>query len=205
MSEVHLHMHGAVAHISLARPKALHALTQGMCEAMSAALLAWRDDPSNAEPAYARNRIRHGLAEALAEVHPAAARNVLRTAELLRDEAEVLDGLVSAELEGNGTARGTIALDRLAELHGGDDEVLDRLVEGDSQGDDGEGGQEAGHQRVRLARRASKIINPVATARFRLSARPTCGMRTSASHACAKASVRPACSLPMRRSVGFAP
>ena len=65
---------------------------------------------------YARNRVRHGLAAALAEVHPAAARNVLRTAELLRDEAEVLDSLVDAELGANGSARGTIELDRLAEL-----------------------------------------------------------------------------------------
>ena len=44
--EVHLHRHGAVGHISLSRPKALHALTQGMCEAMSEVLLAWRDDPA---------------------------------------------------------------------------------------------------------------------------------------------------------------
>jgi enoyl-CoA hydratase len=33
-----------VGHISLNRPKALHALTQAMCEAISAALLEWRDD-----------------------------------------------------------------------------------------------------------------------------------------------------------------
>jgi tRNA(Ile)-lysidine synthase len=79
--------------------------------------LAWRDDPTNAEASYARNRVRHGLAAALAEVHPAAARNVLRTAELLRDEAEVLDSLVATELGGsNGSARNTIELDRLAEL-----------------------------------------------------------------------------------------
>jgi tRNA(Ile)-lysidine synthase TilS/MesJ len=58
--------------------------------------LVWRDDPTNAKPAYARNRVRHGLARALADVHPAAAQNVLRTAELLRDEAEVLDALVAA-------------------------------------------------------------------------------------------------------------
>ncbi len=45
MSEVHLHTHGRAGHISLARPKALHALTQAMCEAMSGALLGWRDDP----------------------------------------------------------------------------------------------------------------------------------------------------------------
>lgn len=79
--------------------------------------LAWRDDPTNAEPGYARNRIRHGLGEALAEVHPAAAQNVLRTAALLRDEGEVLDALVAAELDGStGSARGTIELGRLAEL-----------------------------------------------------------------------------------------
>lgn len=35
---------GAVGHISLNRPKALHALTLDMCEAISAALLAWREN-----------------------------------------------------------------------------------------------------------------------------------------------------------------
>ena len=35
---------GAVGHMSLNRPKALHALTQAMCEAISAALLEWRAD-----------------------------------------------------------------------------------------------------------------------------------------------------------------
>jgi tRNA(Ile)-lysidine synthase len=88
--------------------------TTTYCEERS---LAWRDDPTNAEPSYARNRIRHGLGKALAEVHPAAAQNVLRTAALLRDEGEVLDALVAAELDGSsGSARGTIELDRLAEL-----------------------------------------------------------------------------------------
>jgi tRNA(Ile)-lysidine synthase len=79
--------------------------------------LAWRDDPSNDEGAYARNRIRKGLAKSLAEVHPAAAQNVLRTAELLRDEAEILDALVAAELDrSDGSPRNTIELERLAEL-----------------------------------------------------------------------------------------
>jgi tRNA(Ile)-lysidine synthase len=78
--------------------------------------LAWRDDPTNAGESYARNRVRHRLAPALAEIHPAAARNVLRTAELLRDEAEVLDSLVDAELGENGSERGRIELSRLAEL-----------------------------------------------------------------------------------------
>jgi tRNA(Ile)-lysidine synthase len=79
--------------------------------------LAWRDDASNAEPVYARNRVRQGLLPELAKIHPAAAANVLRTAALLRDEAEVLDALVEAEVDGSGgSARGTIALARLAEL-----------------------------------------------------------------------------------------
>lgn len=100
---------------SLARPLLgfTRAQTTAYCEERG---LTWRDDPSNAEGGYARNRVRHGLAAALAEVHPAAARNVLRTAALLRDEAEVLDALVDAELGANGSERGTIELSRLAEL-----------------------------------------------------------------------------------------
>jgi tRNA(Ile)-lysidine synthase len=87
--------------------------------------LGWREDSSNAEPIYARNRIRSGLLPQLAKAHPAAAANVLRTAELLRDEAEVLDVLVSAEVDGSGDgARGTISLQRLQELH----PALRRLV-----------------------------------------------------------------------------
>ncbi|WP_338243035.1 enoyl-CoA hydratase/isomerase family protein [Aurantiacibacter hainanensis] len=44
--QVNLHVHGRVAHVSLNRPKAIHALTLEMCEAMSEALLGWRDDES---------------------------------------------------------------------------------------------------------------------------------------------------------------
>jgi tRNA(Ile)-lysidine synthase len=79
--------------------------------------LAWREDASNAEPVYARNRVRRGLLPQLAEIHPAAAQNVLRTAALLRDEAEVLDALVDAEVDGSrGPGRNRIALERMAEL-----------------------------------------------------------------------------------------
>ena len=43
--EVNIHTHGRAGHISLNRPKALHALTLDMCHAMSAALAEWaRDD-----------------------------------------------------------------------------------------------------------------------------------------------------------------
>jgi tRNA(Ile)-lysidine synthase len=101
---------------SLARPLLgfTRAETTAYCEQRR---LEWRDDASNAEPVYARNRVRHGLLPELAKIHPAAAANVLKTAALLRDEAEVLDALVDAEVDGSGDSRrGTIALERLAEL-----------------------------------------------------------------------------------------
>ncbi len=44
--QVHNHKHGRVGHISLNRPKALHALTLDMCHAMSAALSEWANDDS---------------------------------------------------------------------------------------------------------------------------------------------------------------
>jgi tRNA(Ile)-lysidine synthase len=79
--------------------------------------LPWRDDPTNAEETYARNRVRHGLLPELEAIHPAAVANVLRTAALLRDEAEILDGLVAAELDGSGEApRGRVLHARFVAL-----------------------------------------------------------------------------------------
>src|SRR5438270_4815163 len=74
--------------------------------------LAWREDASNADERFARTRVRQGLLPALRAVHPAAEANVLRTAALLREETELLDGLVGDELAG---AR-RIATARLREL-----------------------------------------------------------------------------------------
>ena len=45
-AEVLISAEGRIGRLSLNRPKALHALTIGMCHAMTAALLAWRDDPA---------------------------------------------------------------------------------------------------------------------------------------------------------------
>jgi tRNA(Ile)-lysidine synthase len=79
--------------------------------------LAWREDATNAEEGFARNRVRNGLLPELAAIHPAAVANVLRTAALLRDEAEVLDALVAAELDGSGEApRGHITRARFVAL-----------------------------------------------------------------------------------------
>jgi tRNA(Ile)-lysidine synthase len=62
--------------------------------------LGWREDQSNEDERFARTRVRHGLLPVLRAVHPAAEANVLRTAALLREEAELLDRLVDEQLEG---------------------------------------------------------------------------------------------------------
>jgi tRNA(Ile)-lysidine synthase len=73
--------------------------------------LAWREDASNLDRAYARTRVREDLLPALRAVDERAEVNVLRTAALLRDEAAVLDEVVGAEIRD-----GAIARDRLAAL-----------------------------------------------------------------------------------------
>jgi tRNA(Ile)-lysidine synthase len=62
--------------------------------------LLWREDESNDDPTFARNRVRAELVPALRRIHPAAEQNVLALSKLLRDEAEVLDFLVDAALRG---------------------------------------------------------------------------------------------------------
>jgi tRNA(Ile)-lysidine synthase len=74
--------------------------------------LSWREDESNDSPLYARGRVRGRLLPALREIHPAAEDNVLALAELLRDEADVLDALVDEAL-GDRDAISLVALRRL--------------------------------------------------------------------------------------------
>lgn len=58
--------------------------------------VAFVDDPGNDDPVTARARVRHGLVPALEQVHPQAQRNVARMAELLADEAAVVDAVTDA-------------------------------------------------------------------------------------------------------------
>jgi tRNA(Ile)-lysidine synthase len=74
--------------------------------------LAWREDASNADRSYARVRVREELLPALLAVDARAHDNVLRTAELLRAEGEVLDEVVDSALAG----RDEITRDELAAL-----------------------------------------------------------------------------------------
>lgn len=82
--------------------------------------LTWRDDVLNDDPRFARARVRGGLVPALEAVHPAAEANVVRTAELLREEAAVLDDVVETALAG----RDDISVVHLAALP----DALARLV-----------------------------------------------------------------------------
>jgi tRNA(Ile)-lysidine synthase len=67
--------------------------TRAWCAARGIAVVR---DPSNDDPAHARARVRGGLVPALAAVHPGAERHVAALAEVLRDEAELLEPLVGA-------------------------------------------------------------------------------------------------------------
>jgi tRNA(Ile)-lysidine synthase len=74
--------------------------------------LAWREDATNLDPAFARSRVREELLPALRAVDERAEANVLRTARLLAEEAAVLDEVVAAALGGGDR----IAVQRLASL-----------------------------------------------------------------------------------------
>jgi len=71
------------------------ARTHAYCEGRG---LAWRDDPTNADPRFARARVRHEVMPALRTLSPAVEAAIAETALLLRDEAEVLDAAVDEAL-----------------------------------------------------------------------------------------------------------
>ena len=64
--------------------------------------IAWRDDSSNDDRSFARNRVRLDLLPAFRSLHPAAEANLLRTAGLLADDDAALDGLACELLCGDG-------------------------------------------------------------------------------------------------------
>jgi tRNA(Ile)-lysidine synthase len=71
--------------------------------------LGWRDDPTNATPRFARNRLRQRLWPILLEMNPAAEAALARAADLLRDDERALARRAGALV---GTAS-SVALDRL--------------------------------------------------------------------------------------------
>ena len=53
--------------------------------------LSWREDPTNADPRFARSRLRHDVLPVLRALSPAAERIIAETSFLLRDERQVLE------------------------------------------------------------------------------------------------------------------
>jgi tRNA(Ile)-lysidine synthase len=80
--------------------------------------LPFRDDPTNAEPLFARNRIRNEVLPVLREIGPRADETIAETQEELAEEAEALEGAAAKALAESGAeAAGAIGRDALAPLH----------------------------------------------------------------------------------------
>src|SRR5947207_1831041 len=82
-------------------------------ELATAAGLPFEDDPSNLDPAFARNRIRAEVMPVLAELG-AAEETIADTHAELVEEGDLLDHLVLAELEGAGSPPGSTRIDAAA-------------------------------------------------------------------------------------------
>jgi tRNA(Ile)-lysidine synthase len=70
--------------------------------------IAYRDDPSNADPAYLRNRVHAELVPLLEVLRPGAVDRIDGFARLAADDEALLDELAVAELERRRTADGAI-------------------------------------------------------------------------------------------------
>lgn len=94
----------------------LHAIAREETRAVAVeAALPFVDDPSNATPAYARNRIRNEIIPRLAEIGPGVERNIAATHAELHEEAELLAAVVAEALDAAG-AGGDASSIAVAEL-----------------------------------------------------------------------------------------
>ena len=76
----------------------LNARRMVLREALDAAGIAYSTDPSNADTAHARNRVRAELLPALERLNPAAVEALTRFGRLSADDDDLLDALAAAEL-----------------------------------------------------------------------------------------------------------
>jgi tRNA(Ile)-lysidine synthase len=77
--------------------------------------LPWREDPTNADPAFVRNRVRHELLPYLeSHFNPRIRATLARCAGVLAEEADTLEGLAESLVAGALHRDGSIALPRRA-------------------------------------------------------------------------------------------
>ncbi len=74
-----------------------------------AAGLPFADDPSNADPRFARSRLRTEVLPVLRQINPAAEENIAATRAELAEDSEALESLAAGLLEQAGAARGATA------------------------------------------------------------------------------------------------
>lgn len=79
--------------------------------ALDAAGIEYVTDPSNADPAHARNRVRADLLPAFERVSPGAVEALLRFGRLAADDDDLLDALAASELARRRTAEDDRTLD----------------------------------------------------------------------------------------------
>lgn len=72
--------------------------------------LPFRDDESNLDPRFARNRVRAEVLPVLRDLSPAAERNIAETRAELDEEAELLDRVVLEALDAAGAGAGAVAI-----------------------------------------------------------------------------------------------
>jgi tRNA(Ile)-lysidine synthase len=89
----------------------LHAIAREETRAVAVeAALPFVDDPSNASPRYARNRIRNEILPRLAEIGPEVERNIAATHAELHEEAALLTAVVADALDGAGAGGDATAI-----------------------------------------------------------------------------------------------
>jgi tRNA(Ile)-lysidine synthase len=109
---------GAVARFAagwLVRP--LIDVSRADLEAYAAARgLEWLDDPSNADPRFDRNYLRHEVLPALEQRWPGAVERIARSADLAGEAATMLEELAAIDLQGLGDRATRIDVEGLARL-----------------------------------------------------------------------------------------
>jgi tRNA(Ile)-lysidine synthase len=115
--------------------------------------LPFRDDASNEQPVFARNRIRNEVLPVLRELAPAPEATIAETMEEIREDAEALEAYAAEALERTGAgAAGAISVEALAALDPATRRLLLRVLAERAAGRPVAFGRSRAAELMRLAR-----------------------------------------------------